>query len=119
MTDAVQRGRFAAPVRRGEAVDRAAGPGAVDIHALLTHLHDHGFDLSPQVLEVSDDGARETLSFLPGDTGYPPLAAALRLEQALTGVAGAVPAAARRDAGLRGSGAGPVERPRLRRPGRA
>jgi hypothetical protein len=90
MTDAMQRGRFAAPVRRGDTVERATGPGSRNIHALLSHLHDRGFDLAPRVLDVSDDGTRETLSFLPGDTGYPPLAAELRSDEALDSVATAI-----------------------------
>lgn len=87
MTDAMSRGRFATPVRHGDTVERVTGPGAVNIHALLAHLREHGFDLAPRVLRVSADGARETLSYLPGDTGYPPLAAPLRSEQALVSVA--------------------------------
>jgi Ser/Thr protein kinase RdoA (MazF antagonist) len=90
MTDAMSRGRFAAPVRRSASVERAAGPGSVNIHALLTHLHELGFDLAPRVLGLSDDGTRETLSFLEGDTGYPPLSAQLRSEQALLSVARAI-----------------------------
>lgn len=90
MTDAMSRGRFAAPQRRGDAVERGTGPGRRNVHALLTHLHDRGFDLAPQVLAVSDDGARETLSFLPGDTGYPPLSAELRSDEALDSVAAAI-----------------------------
>ena len=39
---------------------------------------------------MSDDGTRETLSFLDGETGYPPLSAELRSEQALISVANAV-----------------------------
>jgi hypothetical protein len=90
MTEAMERGRFAKPVRRGGTVERATGPGSTNIHALLEHLNDRGFGLAPRFLSVSDDGTRETLSFLEGETGYPPLPAQLRSDQALVNVATAV-----------------------------
>ncbi|MGH3680148.1 MAG: phosphotransferase enzyme family protein [Natronosporangium sp.] len=90
MTEAMCRGRFAAPVRRGSTVERATGPGAGNTHALLEHLHARGFELAPRLLGHSDEGTRETLSFLEGDTGYPPLAAELRSEEALVNVARAI-----------------------------
>lgn len=90
MTDAMSRGRFAAPQRHGDTVQRGTGPGRRNIHALFTHLHERGFNLAPQALAVSDDGEHETLSFLPGDTGYPPLSAELRSDDALDSVASAI-----------------------------
>jgi hypothetical protein len=90
MTDAMRRGRFAAAIRRGDTVERATGPGHRNVHALLEYLREHGFGLGPRALGVSDDGARESLSFLPGDTGYPPLAAPLRSDEALERVAAAI-----------------------------
>lgn len=90
MTDGMKRGRFAAPVRRGEAVERATGPGSRNIHALLEHLRERGFELAPRVLGLTAEGSRERLSYLPGDTGYPPLAARLRSEAALVSVARAI-----------------------------
>jgi hypothetical protein len=89
MSDPMQRGRFAAPVRRGETVERSPGPGAVNVHALLTHLEQRGFALSPRLLGVTAAG-REILSYLPGESGYPPLSATLRGDEALISVAAAI-----------------------------
>lgn len=90
MTEETQRGRFAAPVRCGEVVERGLGPGQANVHALLGHLHARGFELAPRFLGLTDDGSRERLSYLPGDTGYPPLASELRSDEALIGVARAI-----------------------------
>jgi hypothetical protein len=90
MTEAMARGRFAKPVRHGQTVDRVAGPGSVNIHALLEYLRERGFGLAARPLGFSADATRETLSFLAGDTGYPPLSAAQRSEQALVSVAAAI-----------------------------
>jgi hypothetical protein len=90
MTDAMERGRFAKPVRRGDVVERALGPGQANIHAFLDHLYEHGFDLAPRFLGLTDDGTRERLTYLPGDTGYPPLSAELRSDETLVSVARAV-----------------------------
>ncbi|GIM94382.1 phosphotransferase enzyme family protein [Paractinoplanes toevensis] len=87
MTEAMDRGRFSKPVRNGDVVERVLGPGRSNVHALLEHLHERGFDLAPRFLGVTSDGSRERLSFLSGDTGYPPLAAALRSDAALVDVA--------------------------------
>jgi hypothetical protein len=85
----MQRGRFAAPVRRGETVERVPGPAAINVHALLTYLEQRGFPLSPRLLGLTGDG-REILSFLAGDTGYPPLTDILRSDETLISVARAV-----------------------------
>ncbi|XVU28141.1 phosphotransferase enzyme family protein [Actinoplanes sp. CA-054009] len=90
MTEEMQRGRFAKPVRHGDTVERGTGPGSANIHALLQYLHERGFELAPRFVGVSDDGTRELLSYLPGDTGYPPLPVQLRSEQALVSVASAI-----------------------------
>jgi hypothetical protein len=90
MTDAMDRGRFSTPVRKGNVVERALGPGRTNVHALLAYLNERGFDLAPQFLGLTDDGTRERLSFLPGETGYPPLSADLRSDAALVAVAEAI-----------------------------
>jgi hypothetical protein len=90
MTDAMERGRFSKPVRKGDVVERVLGPGGTNVHALLEHLHGRGFELAPRFLGLTGDGTRERLSFLPGETGYPPLAAELRSDEALVSVARAV-----------------------------
>lgn len=58
-------------VRIGDVVLRPRGPHATSIHALLAHLHDHGFDGAPAVLGVDRDG-RERLRYIPGDVPLPP-----------------------------------------------
>jgi hypothetical protein len=90
MTEEMERGRFSQPVRHGDEVERLLGPGRPNVHALLQHLHARGFDLAPRFLGLTGDGSRERLSFLPGETGYPPLAAALRSDVAIVSVARAV-----------------------------
>ena len=87
MTEAMERGRFSKPVRRGDVVERALGAGRANVHALLQHLRAQGFELAPRFLGLTDDGQRERLSFMPGETGYPPLAADLRSDEALVSVA--------------------------------
>jgi hypothetical protein len=77
MTDPMLRGRFAQPIRRGDTVERLMGPGADNVHALLEHFAQVGFALAPRWLGTTADGTREILSYLPGDTGYPPLTAEL------------------------------------------
>lgn len=90
MDDPMSRGVFADPVRRGDTVERRPGPGANAVRALLAHFERVGFDLAPRYLGTTADGTREVLSFIAGETGYPPLAAALRSDAALTGVARAI-----------------------------
>ncbi|WP_328998869.1 phosphotransferase [Kribbella sp. NBC_00709] len=84
--DALSGGRFAKPVRQGDTVQRWRG--TANTHALLRHFERIGFDLAPRL--VGAGGATETLSYLPGSTGYPPLTAALRSDQALASVARAI-----------------------------
>ncbi|BCY11038.1 phosphotransferase [Actinoplanes sp. L3-i22] len=86
MTDPMLRGRFARPIRRGEAVERLMGPGAQNVHALLDHFAQVGFQLAPRRLGTTADGTREILSHLPGDTGYPLLTAELRSDDTLVEV---------------------------------
>ncbi|SDT07588.1 phosphotransferase [Actinoplanes derwentensis] len=86
MSDPMQRGRFAAPVRRGETVERSPGPASANVHALLTHLEQQGFAFSPRLTGMTAEG-REILSFLPGDSGDPPLTEVLRSDATLISVA--------------------------------
>lgn len=60
------------------------------MHALLRHFERVGFELTPRFLGRSADGTREVLSYLEGETGYPPLSERLRSERALVSVARAV-----------------------------
>jgi hypothetical protein len=41
-------------VRVGDTVRRPAGPWTPAVHALLTHLHDAGFDAAPRPLGLDD-----------------------------------------------------------------
>jgi Ser/Thr protein kinase RdoA (MazF antagonist) len=57
-------------VRVGDTVRRPAGPWMPAVHALLTHLHEVGFDGAPRPLGLDEQG-REVLSFVPGHTVWP------------------------------------------------
>ena len=48
-------------------VRRPAGEWTPTVHALLDHLHEHGFDRAPRPLGYDDD-RREVLTYLPGST---------------------------------------------------
>ncbi|HET6910011.1 MAG TPA: phosphotransferase [Mycobacteriales bacterium] len=48
-------------------VRRPAGAWTPAVHALLSHLHDHGFDRAPRPLGYDSEG-RETLTYLIGET---------------------------------------------------
>lgn len=86
MDEALQGGRFAKPVRRGDTVQRRRG--TANTHALLQHFEQVGFDLAPRFLGADAD--TETLSYLAGKAGYPPLTADLRSDEALVSVARAI-----------------------------
>ena len=90
MDQAMTGGRFAKPVRRGETVERAAGPASANVQALLRHFERTGFPLAPRFLGTTADGTREILSFIDGETGYPPLSAEHRSDEALVNVARAI-----------------------------
>jgi hypothetical protein len=60
-------GNAGGAVRLGDTVRRAAGPWTPAVHALLTHLAQHGFAGSPRPLGVDGQG-REVLTFLAGET---------------------------------------------------
>jgi Ser/Thr protein kinase RdoA (MazF antagonist) len=57
-------------VRVGDTVRRPAGPWTPAVHALLSHLHDVGFDGAPRPLGLDELG-REVLTFAPGRTIWP------------------------------------------------
>lgn len=90
VADQMSRGVFAAPVRRGDTVERRAGPGSRSVRALLEHFERVGFDLAPRFLGTTAGGTREVLTFIEGETGYPPLAPAFRTDEALVSVASAI-----------------------------
>ncbi|WP_433168904.1 phosphotransferase [Kribbella sp. CA-247076] len=88
MPEHLTGGRFAAPVRHGDVVERQALPP--NSRALLRHFETVGFDLAPRYLGTSADGRRDRLSYVEGATGSPPLPAALRSDEALVSVARAI-----------------------------
>lgn len=64
-------GNSNAPVRRGDAVHREAGPWTPTIHRLLEHVAARGVDFLPHPLGF-DEAGREVLTFLPGSVpAYP------------------------------------------------
>lgn len=86
MDEVMEGGRFAGPVRRGDTVERRRS--TANSHALLQHFERVGFDLAPRLIDVV--GELETLSYLPGKAGYPPLPDELRSDEALVSVAKAI-----------------------------
>ncbi|TCC33335.1 aminoglycoside phosphotransferase family protein [Kribbella sindirgiensis] len=86
MDELLPGGRFSQPVRRGDTVQRRRS--TANTHALLRHFEAVGFDLAPRLVDV--DTTSETLTYLPGATGYPPLSADLRSDEALVSVARAI-----------------------------
>ena len=57
-------------VRVGDTVRRPVGPWTDAVDALLTHLHDVGFDGAPRPLGRDDQG-RQVLEYVPGECGHP------------------------------------------------
>lgn len=57
-------------VRVGDTVRRPAGPHTPAVHALLTYLHEVGFEGAPRPLGIDEQG-REVLSFIPGTVPWP------------------------------------------------
>jgi hypothetical protein len=86
MDEALPGGRFSKPVRRGDTIHRRRS--TPNTHALLQYLERARFDLAPRFLEA--DANTETLSYLPGRAGYPPLTDDLRSDEALVNVARAI-----------------------------
>lgn len=69
--------------RVGATVHREAGPWTPQVHRLLAHLHARGVAGVPAPLGM-DAAGREILTYLPGDVGGSPLAAAHRHDAVLT-----------------------------------
>jgi len=88
MGEELTGGRFAAPVRNGDVVERRAV--SANARALLRHFEQVGFDLAPRYLGTTADGQRDRLGYLPGTTGSPPLSAELRSDEALVSTARAI-----------------------------
>jgi hypothetical protein len=65
-------GNLSDAVRVGDTVRRRAGPWTPTVHALLRHLETVGFEGSPRVVGIDEQG-REMLQFIEGDgpTGWP------------------------------------------------
>lgn len=87
MGEVLGGGYNSSPVRRGAVVERRAGPWTRNVHALLDHLHQAGFDQVPSPIAISDDGHTETLEFIEGDAGVYPLTDVQRSDAALVNVA--------------------------------
>lgn len=69
-------------------MERAAANA--NVHALLQHFEKAGFTLAPRFLGTTAGGEREILSFIDGNTGYPPLSEQQRSDEALVNVASAI-----------------------------
>lgn len=85
MDEVLRGGYYSAPIRRGSVVERRTGPWSPNVHALLRHFEQVGFSQAPRVVGVNGD--RETLTYVDGEAGVYPLAAAQRSDDALIEVA--------------------------------
>ena len=83
-------GSFARPVRHGDRVVRKRAAGGANVHALLRHLEAKGFAYAPRFLGTTADGSREILSFVEGETAYPPFTPVIRDERTLASMAAMV-----------------------------
>lgn len=90
MDGAMPGGSFAQPVRQGDRVSRNLGTGATNVHALLRHLEAKGFPHSPRSLGVNGDRTREYVSFIEGETAYPPFRPSIRDEKTLANAAAVI-----------------------------
>jgi hypothetical protein len=63
----LEGGNAGGAVRVGDTVRRATGAWTPSVHAVLHHLDRVGFARAPKPLGI-DEGGREVLSFLPGNT---------------------------------------------------
>lgn len=89
LEDEMKRGRFANPERFGDEVIRTPVPAASNIHKLFDHFWSQGVSLTPRFLGWTEEG-KERLSFIPGNTGYPPISGEIRSDEALINVARAI-----------------------------
>ncbi|NAZ83141.1 phosphotransferase, partial [Kineococcus sp. R8] len=67
MEERLAGGRDHGAVRVGDTVRRHAGSRTPAVHALLRHLHDHGFTRAPEPRGLDEQG-REVLTYLAGRT---------------------------------------------------
>lgn len=67
MEEKLPGGRNEGAWRVGATVRKPVAEATPAVHALLRHLHDHGFTRAPRPLGIDDEG-REVLSFLEGAT---------------------------------------------------
>jgi hypothetical protein len=67
--------------RRGDTVTRQTGPWSPFVQSVLRHLAAKGFTAVPQIIATT--ATTETLTFLPGTVGHPPLGPALRSDAVL------------------------------------
>ena len=85
--EVLQGGNFHGKVVRiGDTVRRPTGPWTPGVHALLRHLEQKGFDGSPRVLGIDEEG-REVLTFIPGQVIHPEHFDRVASDKGLTAVA--------------------------------
>lgn len=88
--DTFERGSFARLERYGDEIHRTGQGGAAgEVVRLLRHFEAVGSPLTPRVLGVTAGGAVR-LTYIEGDTGYPPLTDQIRSEECLVNVARAI-----------------------------
>ncbi|MGE6228423.1 phosphotransferase [Paenibacillus chitinolyticus] len=72
--------------RSGNTVRRELKPNSRNIHALLNHLDNKGYDYAPKYLGTDEKG-REILSFIEGEAGNYPLKNYMRSDDVLREIA--------------------------------
>ncbi|MFE6796371.1 phosphotransferase enzyme family protein [Paenibacillus chitinolyticus] len=72
--------------RSGNTVRRELKPNSQNIHALLNHLDNKGYDYAPKYLDTDEKG-REILSFIEGEAGNYPLKKYMRSDDVLQEIA--------------------------------
>ncbi|WP_121612475.1 phosphotransferase [Mesobacillus foraminis] len=72
--------------RSGDTVRRDIKPDSTNIHKLLKHLENKGFNYAPKFLGIDDKG-REVLSFIEGEAGNYPLKEYMWADDVLMGIA--------------------------------
>lgn len=86
----------------GDTIERAISPAAGNVHALLAYLERRRFAVAPRLRATTADGTREILGYVPGDSGYLPLAAELLRDESLVAAARVVRGRSRRPQHLTG-----------------
>src|ERR1700728_4493864 len=72
-------------VRCGDQVERPAGEHSANVHKLLRHLQDRGFDGAPRPLSL--DSGRERLEYISGDVPKVPFPRWWKSDRALASTA--------------------------------